>query len=191
MKIFVFVVALLLATSAAQADDRSMAIYGDLGRASHGDLGATNLASIGVTLPWTTFEATRSGAWSSYADVFVSGWQAPRVDGAGSTHIGGNDHRRFLQIGALAMWRYRFGQGSSPWFAEAGLGATVMNHIYRRPDREFSTAFQFTEALAIGRSFGQHGRHEVSLRVQHFSNAGIKKPNPGETFAKIRYAYHF
>jgi len=30
-----------------------------------------------------------------------------------------------------------------------------------------------------------------SLRVQHFSNAGIKEPNPGETFYKVRYAYRF
>jgi lipid A 3-O-deacylase len=27
--------------------------------------------------------------------------------------------------------------------------------------------------------------------VQHFSNAGIKKPNPGETFLRLRYAYRF
>jgi lipid A 3-O-deacylase len=89
------------------------------------------------------------------------------------------------------MLRYRFGDGGSPWFAEGGVGATLMDRIYRTPDRSFSTAFQFTEVLGIGRSFGEKGAHEVSLRVQHFSNAGIKKPNPGETFLRLRYAYRF
>ncbi len=114
--------------------------------------------------------------------MFISNWQAPRVD---------DGHRNYLQLGAMAMWRYRFDAGASPWFAEGGLGVSVMNQLYRTRDRAFSTTFQFTEALGVGRSFGAQGAHEVSLRVQHFSNAGIKKPNPGETFWKVRYAYHF
>ena len=40
-------------------------------------------------------------------------------------------------------------------------------------------------------SFGARGEHEVSLRLQHFSNAGIKHPNPGETFVRLRYVRRF
>ncbi len=182
MKATTLAAALFLAAGAAHADDRTMAIYGDIGRAAHGQKGATDLAAVGVMLPWTTFEATRAGPWSSYLDVFASAWQAPRLD---------DGHGNYLQIGAMAMGRYRFDGGNSPWFAEGGVGVTLMNHVFRTPDRQFSTAFQFTEALGVGRSFGQRGEHEVSLRVQHFSNAGIKEPNPGETFLKLRYAYRF
>ena len=31
----------------------------------------------------------------------------------------------------------------------------------------------------------------LALRVQHQSNAGLKKPNPGDNFLLIRYGYHF
>ena len=66
-----------------------------------------------------------------------------------------------------------------------------MDHLYKTPDRTFSTAFQFTEVLGVGRSFCENGKHELTLRLQHFSNAGIKKPNPGENFVRVRYTYHF
>nr|WP_311732042.1 acyloxyacyl hydrolase [Variovorax paradoxus] len=53
------------------------------------------------------------------------------------------------------------------------------------------TRFQFTEQLGIGRNFGAQGEHELSLRLRHFSNAGIRKPNPGENFVRVRYLYRF
>jgi lipid A 3-O-deacylase len=43
----------------------------------------------------------------------------------------------------------------------------------------------------VGRSFGADRRHELSLRVSHFSNCGIETPNPGENFLQLRYATKF
>ena len=40
-------------------------------------------------------------------------------------------------------------------------------------------------------SVSQGYRHELALRLQHFSNAGIKHPNPGENFVQLRYAQGF
>ncbi|KDD61989.1 lipid A 3-O-deacylase domain protein [Bordetella bronchiseptica OSU553] len=40
----------------------------------------------------------------------------------------------------------------------------------------------------MGYRFGPERAYEVSLRVQHFSNAGIKKPNPGENFMFLRFS---
>jgi lipid A 3-O-deacylase len=74
---------------------------------------------------------------------------------------------------------------------EGGLGGTVKNHVNRTADEPFSTAFQFTEVVGVGRSFGAHGEHEVSVRLQHVSNASIKKPNPGANFVRLRYLYGF
>jgi lipid A 3-O-deacylase len=45
--------------------------------------------------------------------------------------------------------------------------------------------------IGMGRSFGGHGKNEISLRLQHFSNGGIKKPNPGENFVRVRYTRRF
>lgn len=172
----------LLGTEAHAFEDSARGIYFEGGRAPHGDKGATNSATVGVTLPRSLRQPVHEGALTSYWDLFISQWHAPAL-GSGS--------RNYTQLGAIYTWRYRFGGGSSAWFAEGGVGGTVMDHLYKTPDRTFSTAFQFTEVLGVGRSFGENGRHELTLRLQHFSNAGIKKPNPGENFVRLRYTYHF
>lgn len=96
-----------------------------------------------------------------------------------------------MRIGGIAVLRRAFGGGNSPRFAEAGLGATVLDRKYVTPTRAFSSHFQFTEVIGIGRRFGTNRAHEVSVRYQHFSNAGIEKPNLGENFLRLRYAMRF
>lgn len=168
--------------AASAPADSASGIYIDLGQAPNGNADTDSL-TLGYVLPWSWRQSAQEGPVSFYWDFFLSQWRAPRPDGI--------DKRNYTQIGAIANWRYRFSQGDSPWFVEAGIGATVMDSIYRTPDREFSTTFQFTEQLGVGRNFGAQGEHELSLRVQHFSNAGIKEPNPGENFVRVRYLYRF
>lgn len=172
----------VLGTVANAYQDNAPGIYFDAGHAAHGELGSTNTTTAGMTFPWWPGRTAQQGPLTGYWDVFLSNWHAPAL---------GDGPRNYAQIGALYTWRYRFGEGSSPWFAEGGIGGSLMDHVYQTPDRSFSTAFQFTEVLGVGRSFGENGAHELSLRVQHFSNAGIKKPNSGETFLRLRYTYHF
>ena len=163
-------------------EDSATGMYVEGGRAPHGQMGSADSATVGMTFPWSPRQPVREGALSGYWDVYLSNWHAPAL---------GNGPRNYAQIGALYTWRYRFDHGDSPWFAEGGVGGSVTDHVYRTPDRSFSTAFQFTEVIGIGRSFGEHGAHELTLRLQHFSNGGIKKPNPGENFVRLRYTYHF
>jgi lipid A 3-O-deacylase len=178
-------VAALLALAAAGAAAQSPpegapAIYVEGGQTLHGS-GNSDMAGIGVMLPWLSVPGWQGSGRSFYWDIFASQWRGPLND----------DHRSIAQIGALATWRYRFDDGASPWFVEGGIGVSVMDRLYQTDDRGFSTAFQFTEAIGGGYSFGTNRRHELSLRLQHFSNAGIKKPNPGENFVRLRYAYRF
>ena len=174
---------LSLPLSAHAFEDRSTsAVYFDAGRAPHNNTD-TNAFTLGVILPWGSEHRVWGTLITSHADLFVSRWRAPSVDRT--------EHNNFSQIGAIALWRFRFDEGASPWFAEAGIGVTTMDERYETPDRRFSTRFQFTEQLAVGRNFGEQGRHELSLRIQHFSNGSIRKPNPGENFYKLRYAYRF
>jgi lipid A 3-O-deacylase len=173
---------LLCAGTASAYGDATPGIYAEGGRAWHGGAEA-NAWAIGGVLPWS-FSGDgpvdgRSFAW----DVFASQWRAPRGNGG--------ERRNYAQIGVIATWRYRFDKGDSPWFVEGGLGGSVTNHVYRAQESSFSTAFQFTEVLGLGRSFGERGAHEVSVRLQHFSNADIKKPNPGANFVRLRYLYRF
>lgn len=173
---------LVCATQALAYGDATPGFYVEGGKALHGGAD-TDAWALGAVLPWSPGGAGvvngRSFAW----DLFASQWRAP--------HEAGDGRRNYVQLGAIATWRYRFDQGSSPWFAEAGIGGTVMNHVYRTPERSFSTAFQFTEVLGLGRSFGERGEHELSVRLQHVSNGGIKRPNPGANFVRLRYLYRF
>ena len=170
--------------AAAHVQDGRLGAYVEGGQ-SFSSPNDTDVLSIGLVMPWSwrpAPEATEPKPLSFYWDFFLSTWRAPQIGGGRGS---------YTQGGVIATWRWRFDQGQSPWFAEAGLGGTVMDSLYRTPDREFTTTFQFTELLGVGRSFGSQDEHELSLRVQHFSNAGIKRPNPGENFVRVRYLYRF
>ena len=123
------------------------------------------------------------GELGSYLEASYAYWQIQSSDRAGLSHLS-----QFALIPAL---RYRPADGASPWFFEAGLGLTATSSVYRTRQKSFSTSFNFGTHLAVGRSFGEQRQHEVSLRLEHFSNAGIKHPNPGENFVQIRYARRF
>jgi len=176
-------VVLLAAPGGAWAfDDAKPGLYLEGGVAPHG-AGDTGSVSVGVQLPWLPERRLLDAAPTPlYLDVFASNWHAPAQGGGFSN---------FAQVGALAVLRYRLDQTRSPWFVEAGVGGSLTDRIYHSSARSFSTAFQFTEALGVGYSFDEFGQAEVSLRVQHFSNGNIKQPNPGETFVRLRGAYHF
>ena len=87
-----------------------------------------------------------------------------------------------------------FQAGTTGHTHELTAGATwdwAQQWLYETDRKRFSTTFNFGDHLAVGRNFGQRSEHELSLRLQHFSNGGIKHPNPGEDFIQLRYAYRF
>ncbi len=132
---------------------------------------------------WTLKDESADGPWSAYAEASLSRWQARNGHAEG--------HGVLTQLALIPVLRHRFDAGRSPWFVEGGIGATVTSSIYRSDDKRFSTAFNFGDHVGVGYSFGNHREQELALRVQHFSNAGIKHPNPGENFLQLRYAHRF
>jgi hypothetical protein len=56
--------------------------------------------------------------------------------------------------------------------------------------RVFSTAFQFGDHLGAGIRFGPGGRYDLGMRLQHISNGGIRRPNPGINFLLLRFQYN-
>ena len=63
--------------------------------------------------------------------------------------------------------------------------------VFQSRSRSFSTEFNFQNHLAVGYVLGERGEHDFALRIEHFSNAGIRKPNPGMDFGSFRYTYRF
>jgi hypothetical protein len=94
------------------------------------------------------------------------------------------------QVGITPVFRLRMSPDSR-WFTEAGIGLTWTTARYRSSDKRFTTNFNFADHVALGRIFGQSRRHIVALRYEHFSNGGIRRPNPGVNFGQLRYTYRF
>lgn len=171
-----------LLSATAHADPLvAPSIYGQYGHA--GSRSGSDIYTLGATAPI----AWQSSVWGSqvgaYWDVYGS---FIRSDGFRNA----SDNHTWL-IGLTPTLRMRFDEGRSPWFVDGGVGVSVTDVIYRFKEKAFSTRFNFGSHVAVGYSFGAQRAQEVSLRVQHFSNAGIKKPNPGDTFVQLRYAHAF
>lgn len=121
------------------------------------------------------------GQFSAYLEASLGRWW---------TRSEGVTHTAWVtQLGVTPVLRWRGDRGASPWFAEMGVGANLLAPVFRNGDREFSTTFNFGDHVGVGYSFGAERRHEIALRIQHFSNAGIKHPNPGINFAQVRYTF--
>ncbi|HWH84432.1 MAG TPA: acyloxyacyl hydrolase [Burkholderiaceae bacterium] len=146
---------------------------------------ASHTTQLTVGAAWDAGESWSfgPGRLGVYVEASASAWSYPRADGGGRTDL--------LEIGLTPVLRYRLAHGESPWFIEAGIGATLTSRLYRTPSREFSTRFNFGDHLGVGLDFGPHREHEVALRFEHFSNAGISEPNPGENFVQLRYTLRF
>lgn len=141
----------------------------------------TRTWTVGVLWPWRSSWLWAGGAWSGYWEAALGRWSTDGTDG--------RDRAWVTQFGVTPVFRYQ--KDRSPWFFEAGVGVTFIAPIYRNPRKRFSTTFNFIEQLAVGRHFGGQGEHQLSLRVQHVSNGGIRHPNPGEDFIQLRYTRAF
>lgn len=163
----------------AQSAQESPSIYVQSSQARRD----TDAITIGGTLPWKGWQRPLwGGQLTGYWDVYASRWN---FDGA----QGGRSHTTVL--GVTPTLRLRMDEGRSAWFWEGGIGLTVADKRYVTPERTFSTRANFASHLGLGISLGEQRQHDIVLRVQHVSNAGVKKPNPGENFAQLRYGYHF
>ncbi|MFA7670303.1 MAG: acyloxyacyl hydrolase [Burkholderiaceae bacterium] len=74
------------------------------------------------------------------------------------------------------------------YYLEAGIGATVFSRT-DFADKNLSTAFQFGDHIGVGMHLSPHSR--LSLRYSHYSNAGIKRPNPGLNILQLNYSYQY
>jgi hypothetical protein len=144
---------------------------------------ASELNSFTAGAMWDLRGDPARSTWSVYLEASASRWNT-RGDGP-------SQHGVLAQFAAIPVVRYHFAEGDSPWFVEGGIGATITSSLYRSGDKRFSTTFNFGDHVGFGYTFGMKRQHELVLRAEHYSNAGIEKPNPGQNLLQVRYAYHF
>lgn len=112
-------------------------------------------------------------------EVELSAWRVPQA-------------RHLAEFGYSPVLRFeRPLSGRTAFFVEASIGARLLSHTRLAPARTMSTAFQFSDQLGLGFQWGEGGGQAAGIRLQHISNGGIKKPNPGVNFGEIYYRFRF
>ena len=166
--------ATLTAPLAAHALDLSVA-YG------HGSRFGSS--KYGVTAGWQHPNALWQGsAWQLQLrhEVELANWRLKTTSD-------------LIELGYSPVFRLQRTTGSVPsgFYLEGAIGVRLLSKTRIHADHSMSTAFQFSDMIGAGYQWGEAGQHTVGLRVQHISNAGIKKPNPGINFTSAFYRYNF
>lgn len=167
----------LAAVSRAHADQpHTLAPLSAFVQAGFGDQ-RTDAYVVGATFYLPFHFDFSAGTVTSYVEASVGRWHTEGQQRGATAWP--------TQLGATPVLRL-FPAHASNWFAEAGVGPNYIVPIFHSGEKRFSTEFNFGSHAAVGRRFGDS---EVSLRVEHFSNAGIAHPNPGENFFQVRLAH--
>jgi lipid A 3-O-deacylase len=173
-----------LASASAAGGGASWTPAAEVAFAQAGGSERSRSVALGVAwaLPWQA--PWWGGRIASYAELSGEHWASVGP----SRPI---DPTSFTRVGVTPVARWYPAADEGRWFAEIGIGLHLMSPVYRVGGRQFSSSFNFGDHLALGRAFGEGGRHEWSVRLQHFSNGGLREPNPGEDFVQVRYARRF
>lgn len=141
------------------------------------------MARVGVQWNWDQKWLQSNGSHvGGYWDLTLAEWRQARYQNvSGST-------RYLTNIGFMPVFRWQK-DSRKGLYLEGGVGVNLFSELYNNNDRKFSTAFQFSEHVGVGYVFDN--KWDVSLKAQHFSNASIKKPNPGENFVVLGVKYSF
>ena len=165
------------ATSAHAADGVSVEIgFGDEN---------TELARVGLQWKWQKrWFAERAWTLGGYWDLQLGRWSGPQRPGQEAQSV--------WDIGVTPVFRLERGERTRVWpYFEAAIGLHLLSDLRINSDRRFSSHFQFGDHVAAGVRFGDEHRFDMSLRLQHLSNGGLARPNPGINFIQLRLARHF
>lgn len=122
-----------------------------------------------------------SDSWQVYFESSVNTWE----------YGAENQYDTNFVLAISPVFQYPIAtSGNQQWFVEAGIGISLLDDT-TFAGKNVSTHYQFEDRIGITTRFGKHAQHKVSLRYFHYSNAGIKKPNPGLDFIALSYMRFF
>ena len=176
------VAVLSLVAVSATADERGGRPDAMFSQAGVGS--ATDVWSIGGQWYWKSAWIVRDslvvyGRW----EIGVGRWRAD---------LNGEEREQnwVTQVSLVPTLRIS-GLSGRGWYGEIGSGPAMLMPVFRTRNRSFSTEFNFQSHLALGYKLRHDAQHDFGLRLEHFSNAGIRDPNPGMDLASLRYTYRF
>jgi len=143
----------------------------------------TNVARIGAQWEWSSKWWQSNGTHiGGYWDLDLSQWRATRFRNMPDTT------QNITEIGLTPVFRFQR-DDKKGFYGELGIGAHYLSGIYNNNGKQLSTHFQFGEHLGLGYVFAD--ALELGLRLQHFSNGGVREPNDGVNFVVLRARYRF
>ncbi len=176
-------VSLAAVSLAAQADETKSSFAPDSVSFEVGAGEHVQLARVGFQWDWNKdWFRTESGYHlNGYWDLNLGWWHGDR-------HRDKNEDQDLGVIGLTPVFRWE-NASKKGFYVEGGIGASFFSEVYNNNDNKMSTSFQFADHIGVGYVFNNN--FDLGLRLQHYSNAGIKKPNDGENFVVLRGAYRF
>lgn len=137
----------------------------------------TQMVRIGTQWNWADkWWQSNNSHIGGYWDLTLAQWRGTRYQNRPDTT------QNITDIGITPIFRFQRDNKTGP-YAEAGIGAHLLSHTYDNNGRALSTAFQFGDHIGIGYVF--FNKLDLGLKIQHFSNGGIKHPNNGVNFAVL------
>jgi len=141
------------------------------------------MVRFGVQSDWSRRWFQSNGRHlGGYWDTSIAQWRGNayrNVDG---------QKQNITNIGFTPVFRYQ-SDDLKGWYAEGGIGVNLLSELYNNDDNRFSTAFQFGDHIGAGYVFDN--QWELGMKIQHFSNGSIKKPNSGANFLLVKLAKPF
>ena len=126
-------------------------------------------------------KSAESEVWA-YWDLTLADWRENKYK-----NIPGAS-QNFIDIGLTPTARWQALNHQGP-YVEAGLGPHLNSGVYNNNGRRLSTHLQFGTVLGLG--YVMSNGLDLAIRVEHFSNGGIKQPNNGVNVAIAKVGYKF
>lgn len=143
----------------------------------------TKMVRLGAQWKWDrTWWRSNGTHIGGYWDLTLAQWRGNRF-----RNIPGNT-QNISTVGITPVFRLQ-SDSLKGLYAEAGIGAHLLSELYDNNDKQLSTRFQFGDHIGVGYVFSNNA--DLSLKIQHFSNGSIKKPNDGVNFAVVRLSFPF
>jgi hypothetical protein len=134
----------------------------------------TRAVTLGLNWDWSWTRPLGSGLLAGYHELALGRWRADVPEG----------HENFTQLGYTPTLRWWSAGTPGGFFVEGGIGLNVLTPRFRTVTKQVGSNFSFGDHLGVGWRSG--GGMELSLRFQHFSNAGLAEPNPAVDFWQLR-----
>jgi lipid A 3-O-deacylase len=138
----------------------------------------TQILRLAVQKDWNVNWFQSNGRHlGGYWDANVAYWR-------GTAYKNNPDRNQNLWVfGVTPVFRYQ-NDNKLGWYGEAGIGVSVFSELYNNADNRLSTAFEFADHVGVG--YVLENKWDLGVRLQHYSNGGIKHPNSGVNLLMLR-----